>query len=304
MQSFSSAVKDEILDGINSRPKANSCFMGLLYACKHFEISGINFVTENKRTADFFSRSCKDISGYETEFFELKKSSSTVYSAELSKDIAKKIFSYFNIPENYKETGYKNAPIPKRKLLPQFIGGMFLSCGSLTDPNKDYHMEFVFHSMDICNLLGIILIDNYNILPKQTERKRSQVVYIKESENIEDMLTLMGAQKSAIEIMNIKIYKDIRNKINRAVNCDSANIEKTLRAAEKQIEDIELIEKTIGLDELPDDLREIAEVRLENPDFNLKELGQALSSPISRSGANHRMERIKKTAEEIRKKQG
>ena len=148
------------------------------------------------------------------------------------------------------------------------------------------------------------LIENYGIIPKQTERKNSQVVYIKESENIEDMLTLMGAVNSSLEIMNIKILKDIRNKINRAVNCDNANIEKTLRASEKQIEDIELIESTIGFGELSEDLREIAELRLENPGYTLKELGQALSKPISRSGANHRLARISKIAEDIRKKQG
>ena len=101
---------------------------------------------------------------------------------------------------------------------------------------------------------------------------------------------------------NNKSLKDIRNKINRAVNCDNANIEKTLRAAEKQIEDIELIDSTIGLDELSEELREIAELRLENPDYNLKELGNALSVPISRSGANHRLSRIAQIAEDIRKK--
>ena len=304
MQSFSYAVKDEILDSINTRQKADACFMGLVFACKQADADRISFVTENNRTAEFFARSCKDITKREVQFNTLKKSNSTVYSLVLTGNLSGAVFDYFKIPADYKQNGYKYTPPIKKKMLPFFIGGMFLSCGSLTDPNKDYHMEFVFNSIEMCNFFGLLLIENFDITPKQTERKKSQVVYIKESENIEDMLTLMGAQKSAIEIMNIKIYKDIRNKINRAVNCDNANIEKSLRAAERQIADIELIEKTAGLDSLPDDLREIAELRLENPDFNLKELGQALSVPISRSGANHRLERISKIAEEIKNKHG
>lgn len=128
------------------------------------------------------------------------------------------------------------------------------------------------------------------------------MLYVKESEQIEDLLIMMGAQNAALELMNVKILKDVRNKINRAVNCDNANIEKTLRASERQLEDIDLIEKTCGLDSLPEDLKEIAQIRSEYPEYNLKELGQALSTPISRSGANHRMERIAKIAEEFRVK--
>ncbi len=113
---------------------------------------------------------------------------------------------------------------------------------------------------------------------------------------------IMGATNSSFELMNMKIYKDMRNKINRAVNCDNANIEKSLKAAERQIEDIELIDKTIGLSSLPDNLQEIADLRYNNPDYNLKELGQALNPPISRSGANHRLAKLSEIAEDIRLK--
>ena len=100
----------------------------------------------------------------------------------------------------------------------------------------------------------------------------------------------------------MKIYKDMRNKINRAVNCDNANIEKSLKAAERQIADIELIDETVGISSLPDNLQEMARIRYDNPDFNLKELGQAVNPPISRSGANHRLNKIAEIAEEIRSK--
>lgn len=305
MESFSFRAKSEILDEINSRPKADACLLGMLYTCKKFSPEGVLFVTENEKTMGFFERSINKICETDKAVFisENKKARSTVFTAEVDAGYAVKLFEYYKLPFDYRNNGYKTAVLPKKKLLPQFFGGAFISCGSISDPNKEYHFELVFPDIDMCNFFGLVLIENYNIIPKQTERKNSQVVYIKESENIEDMLTLMGSVSCSLEIMNIKILKDIRNKINRAVNCDNANIEKTLKASEKQIEDIQLIENTVGFGELSEDLAEIAELRLENPDYNLKELGQALSTPISRSGANHRLNRISKIAEEIREKQ-
>lgn len=123
---------------------------------------------------------------------------------------------------------------------------------------------------------------------------------MKDSESIEDTLTFMGATLSSLDLMNIKILKDVRNKTNRIANCDIANIEKAINAAGKQIADIELIERTIGFGELTKELREIAEMRLENPELSLRELGQMLPKPIGRSGVNHRMMKLAAIAEEIR----
>lgn len=305
MESFSYRVKSEILEQINSRQKADILLLGILYTCKEITENGITFVTENEKTIDFFVRSVNKICDDDNAVIitQTPKAKAVVYTASVNEIFAKKIFNYYKLPFDYKDNNYEKAVLPKKKLLPQFFGGAFLSCGSISDPNKDYHFELVFSDIPLCNFFGLALINSYGIIMKQTERKNSQVVYIKESENIEDMLTLMGAVNCSLEIMNIKILKDIRNKINRAVNCDNANIEKTLKASEKQIEDIELIERTIGFGNISDDLREIAEIRLENPDYNLKELGQALSKPISRSGANHRLARISQIAEDIRNKQ-
>ena len=190
--------------------------------------------------------------------------------------------------------------LPKEKYYSQLISGIFISCGSINDPEKKYHLEFVMPDIQLCNDFGLLLLENYGILAKQTERKNSQIVYIKESETIIDLLTIMGATNSSLELMNVKIMKDMRNKINRAVNCDNANIEKTLKAAEKQLIDIELIDDTVGIDSLPDVLQEIARVRYENPDISLKELGALLSPPLSRSGVNHRLVRLCEIAERIR----
>ena len=144
------------------------------------------------------------------------------------------------------------------------------------------------------------LLERLGIMSKYVERKGLYVLYFKGSEDIEDMLTLMGATKSSIELMNVKILKDVRNKANRIANCDAANIERTLKASEKQIEDIEYIMNTEGLESLTPELRNMAELRLENPDVSLKELGEMLDKPVGRSGANHRLKKLMEIADQIR----
>ncbi|MBQ7782862.1 MAG: DNA-binding protein WhiA, partial [Oscillospiraceae bacterium] len=180
-----------------------------------------------------------------------------------------------------------------------FIAGAFLSCGSMTEPLKEYHMEFAVPFEELCSDMKNVL-ERLGISSKYVERKGLYVLYFKGSEDIEDMLTMMGATKSSIELMNVKILKDVRNKANRIANCDAANIERTLRASEKQIEDIEYIMNTEGLDSLTPELRNMAEIRLENPDVSLKELGEMLDKPVGRSGANHRLKKLMEIAAAIR----
>lgn len=134
-------------------------------------------------------------------------------------------------------------------------------------------------------------------------RRNDYLLYYKESENIEDLLTYLGAPKSSLELMEVKIVKELRNRVNRATNCETANISKTVNAALSQIEDIRLIEASGGIGSLDEELRELARLRLQNPDMSLRELGQALTSPISRSGVNHRLRRISEYAAELRRKE-
>ena len=299
--SFSYNVKEEIISKINSKPKADACLMGILIACNNLSAEEITFLTEHKSVADFFklnvSRICED----ETAVFEQtidKKNQIVLYSLSIdNSDNRIKLLNYFRLDSSRR---LSENDLPKSKFYPQLISGIFLSCGSVNNPNKTYHLEFVLPTLDLCNDFGGLIVDNFEILPKHTERKNSQIVYIKESENIIDMLTIMGAVNSSLEIMNVKIYKDMKNKINRMVNCDNANIEKALKAAERQIADIELIDETVGIDSLPENLQEIARIRYDNPDFNLNDLGNAMNPPISRSGANHRLKKIAEIAEEIR----
>lgn len=301
-RSFSYNVKDELLSRINSASKADVCLMGILTFCNVLDDKEIVFLTEHSGAAQFFSdncaRICEDASAVSVS--ETSKRPDTVlYKLEVNgADNRMKLLNYFRMDSTRRLTP---DDLPKAKYYPQLISGIFLACGSVNNPEKKYHMEFVMPNIELCNDFGLLLIENYNILAKQTERSNAQVVYIKESENIIDLLTIMGATNSSLELMNVKIMKDLRNKINRAVNCDNANIEKTLKAAEKQLDDIELIDSTVGFDSLPETLQEIARLRYENPDISLKDLGLLLKPPISRSGVNHRLVRISEIADRLRK---
>jgi DNA-binding protein WhiA len=160
-------------------------------------------------------------------------------------------------------------------------------------------MEFTVPEEGLAEQLSTLLGD-IGVTAKTVLRRGQHIVYIKGSESIEDTLTFIGAQQCTLELMNVKIYKDVRNKANRIANCDAANIDKVVDAAMKQIEDITYIEKTKGLDYLSDELRELAELRLDNVDMSLKEIGDNLTVPISRSGVNHRFRKIAKIAEDLR----
>ncbi|SDA23849.1 hypothetical protein SAMN02910447_02389 [Ruminococcus sp. YE71] len=299
--SFSQRVKEEIISRINSSAKADACLYGLLLCTNILNEDEITLLTETVSVSEMFSVNVSRICGEgNLTVVPTERGGGTVmYSITVnSADARSKLLGYFRIGEGRQRLDPK---YPKNSLLPFMIAGMYLASGSISDPNKGYHMEMALPDLELCNFLGLTLLEKYDMLAKHVERKNHQVLYFKESDNIIDMLALMGATSASFELTNVKIYKDMRNNINRGVNCVNANIEKSIRAAEKQIEDIELIDAEMGLDTLPDNLREIAMLRYENPDFNLADLGAALTPPISRSGANHRLQKIAKIADDIRR---
>ncbi|MEG0772744.1 DNA-binding protein WhiA [Clostridium sp.] len=181
-----------------------------------------------------------------------------------------------------------------------YIRGAFLGGGSISNPEKTYHLEFVTHNSDYAYELSG-LINTYGLSSKVISRKNTFVIYIKEGEQIVDLLNIIGAHSSLLELENIRIMKEMRNNVNRLVNCETANLSKTVNAAVRQVESIKLIQNEIGLDRLHKNLREVAELRLEFPDESLKELGAMLEPPVGKSGINHRLRRIEKIAEELRK---
>lgn len=180
-----------------------------------------------------------------------------------------------------------------------YIRGAFICTGSVTDPEKNYHLEFSNTDYDHCVDLKKLIL-SFGIEAKIVERKNHYVLYIKEGEQIVDMLNIMSAHKALMELENVRIVKDLRNNLNRIVNCEAANINKVVSAAVKQINAIEYIRNTVGLNYLSPQLREMARLRLEYPDMSLKELGTKLNPPVGKSGVNHRLSKIMKIEKQLK----
>jgi DNA-binding protein WhiA len=180
-----------------------------------------------------------------------------------------------------------------------FLRGAFLGGGSISDPDKSYHMEFVTNSEEFAISLKD-LINSIGLNSKIVPRKSNHIVYLKESEQISDLLSVIGAHNALLSLQNTKILKEMRNNVNRIVNCETANLSKTVNAAVRQVEDINLIQRTIGISNLPNNLQEIAQIRVEYEDMTLKELGEMLDPPIGKSGVNHRLRKIGEIAEGLR----
>jgi len=184
-----------------------------------------------------------------------------------------------------------------------FLRGIFLSCGVVSVQKAGYHLELSVHNQEKCeHLYNLILEQGMKI--NRSSRRGVPFLYTKDSENIADFLTFIGAMQSSMEIMNIKIYKEVRSNVNRVVNCEAANIEKTVTAAARQIDDIKYIMDCGEFELLSSELKELAAIRIENPDISLNELGKLIDPPISRSGVNHRLERLRKIAFELRERKG
>lgn len=180
-----------------------------------------------------------------------------------------------------------------------FIRGAFLISGSLSNPKKSYHLEFVTEDIHKAQQLQEIICA-YRVEAKIIQRKKNYVVYIKEGSQIVDLLNVMEAHVALMKLENVRILKGMRNQVNRQVNCEAANISKTVTAAAKHIEDILYIRDNVGFGNLKEGLRDIAKLRLENPDASLKELGTMLLPPISKSGVNHRLRKLSMIAENYR----
>lgn len=200
-----------------------------------------------------------------------------------------------------------NYKLPKELLTNEccnraYLRGAFLGGGSVSDPEKAYHLEIVTHNEEFSEEL-MKLINSYQLTSKVILRKNSYVIYLKEGDQIVDLLNIIGAHNALLSFENIRIVKQMRNNVNRIVNCETANLSKIVEASLRQIQNIQYIQKKSGLKILPDSLREIAELRLRYKDASLKELGQKLNPPVGKSGVNHRLRKIDKIADKLRGKE-
>ncbi|MFA9423830.1 MAG: DNA-binding protein WhiA [Sedimentibacter sp.] len=309
---FSSKIKDELSrTEINDIQTAKAEISALVrtmgyISLKGFNNMGIEFSTENAAVARRIFKLLKIAYDISTQVSveksnRLKKHNNYIIKIDdkLAKDfllntrIAKGDFSIMTFDYSVPDDLIKN-DLSKRA----YIKGSFMGCGSISDPEKSYHAEFVSskeeQSTGICKLL-----EKYGIVGKTIYRKNYYVTYIKESEQISDLLALMGAHKSLLDFENVRAIKETRNQINRVINCETANLDKIVDTSMRQINSIKILKKHKAIDKLPDHLRELAYLRMKRKDASLKELGQMLNPPLGKSGVNHRLRKIEEIAKEL-----
>ena len=237
----------------------------------------------------------------------MENRSSRIYSVCIRKhedairvlQAAKLIDLYGEIEENLSLA--QNVVIRKSCCKRAFIRGAFLAAGSISDPEKFYHFEIACTAPAKAVQLQELMLF-FGLEAKIIQRKKYNVVYLKEGSQIVDILNVMEAPVALMELENIRILKEMRGSVNRKVNCETANIHKTVSAAVKQIEDISYIRDHMGFEKLPDTLREIADLRLARPEATLKELGEVLDPPVGKSGVNHRLRKLGEMAEDLRQR--
>lgn len=297
--SFSSDIKKELCDVRElSLQQAEAMLYGIMYASRMDEGRPL-IQTENIDLMNAAAELLRAVfPNVRTGIVRLVKNSGSLYTLKIRsgwEDIAERFGDFSSISREAVSGGDEESGA--------FLRGVFVSCGSVTDPNKEYHLELVLPENDRTPAL-LDFIAEHGMSLKETARggarSKKTVLYAKESELIEDCLTYIGAANHSMEIMQVKIVKDFRNRVNRSVNCENANLDKTVAASNKSTADIEYIFSTMGADWLSPDLRETARLRVENPEMSLSELCGIFPEKISRSGLNHRLKKLSKLAEELR----
>lgn len=311
--SFSSELKDELARvQVQEMDAMISELAGFIRMCGRINITGngnlsISFITEHAATSRrifSFLRTLyqEDISVEVRRSDQRKKKNS--YQVHLREDGACRLLLddvKFLKNENVFMPRYSIDPylIRRRDLARALVRGAFLGAGTISNPKKTYHLEFVTSQASFAKSLQGIL-GNLGVKAGLTARKEDFVVYLKEGEMISDLLSMMGSNQGVLAFEDVRVMKDMRNQVNRLVNCETANLSKTINAGLRQIEDIKWIDKVLGLQELPDSLQEMARVRLLNPSASLKELGELMNPKVGKSGVNHRLKKIQEIAENLR----
>lgn len=304
--SFSKETKAELCNiEIRNEEQQKAIVYGMLLFSRTFSCRSISLATECHPVAKMYSEM---ISAQTKTIVECsvnltrRGGENKVFSLSVpNKSDCEKIYDFFGHNSKQPNLRINRANIENDDCLSSFIRGTFLACGNVTDPEKDYHLEFVVPHKNLAGDLEKIIseINEIHIKPHIINRKGSYIVYIKGSKNITNILNYIGAVNSADIIIQKKNYKLIRNQVNRTTNSLTANLKRTANAAAKQIYAINIIKEKRGLDYLASDLKQLAEIRVEYPEYSLRELGEALSPPISRSGVNHRIQRIMDIYEEL-----
>lgn len=295
---FSSKVKDELLNIETENPCCilAECY-GLMLFGRGFSAKEVFISTENHNVAERYKALAERFTKSPCTVSKTAPGKITVSVSNRADRLA--VLNAFGYDGKERTRRMNWANISEECCIGSFLRGAFLACGTVNSPEKNYHLEFVVPHMYLSGDLQKFLSDNY-MTAKEVTRNGSYVLYFKDSGEIEDVLTIMGASNCVLELMGVKMYKDMRNNVNRRLNFESANLDRTVNAALVQTEAIEILAKHGVLNELPEEIREIAALRLENPDFSLKQIGDNMKANMSRSGVNHRLKKLCTMAEKYK----
>lgn len=294
--SFSLEVKQE-LSKINSLADKNNVkceLMGYLVTSNtSVQKNKVRFSTESQYNINRFSKLLNNL-GFVNYDIKIQRN---MYSIFINKNDIQELI---RAEENINITNEILSYFLKSEILEKaFIKGTFLGSGTINNPEKKYHLEIFLKNLETAKYI-IEILRKYSIDFKILERSKKYAIYTKEGEEISKFLALMGASASVLKFEEIRVYRDIKNNINRKVNCETANLNKIVNSSVKQINDIKYIKERGKFNELSEQLKEIAIVRIENPDMSLEELGKLLKKPIGKSGVNHRLRKIQKIVEELK----
>ncbi len=296
--SFSKSIKEELskINNFADKPAIKLEFVGYLIS-KNVSIikTKIRYSTENEYNINRFSKLLNNLKiDYQI------KLKGKVYQINFKKiDLEEILYIENDILLNEQVIN----KIQNENLAKAFARGAFLGGGSFNNPNNKYHLEIVLKNISNAQIL-LEILKIFNIDVKMLKRKNATSIYCKDAEEISKILAFLGASKAVLNFEEIRVVRDTRNNINRLVNCETANLNKTIEASVEQMKEIEYLKKTNKFDELPSTLKEIADVRCKNPDASLLELGEMLENTIGKSGVNHRLKKICKIASELRKQNG
>lgn len=308
--SFSSEIKDEVAKiKVDDYKIILSELAGITPMCgilnfKNNKIS-MEYITENapvaRRIFTFLRRSFGfDVEVKNVRSTQLKKNVFIIYisqdeSCRLLLDELKYIKGASVFMINYAPTDLIKTSNEKKA----YIRGAFMGSGSITDPKKGYHLEFVSENESNAFFLRDT-INEFGLKSKVIMRKEKYIIYIKDSEQISDFLSLIGAYNSVLNYENVRVIKEMRNNVNRIVNCETANLNKTVKSSYDQVEDIKLIEREIGIENLDEDLKAIAKIRLENRSMSLNDIANSLEPKLSKSTVNYRFKKLRRIANKLR----
>ncbi|MDD5946591.1 MAG: DNA-binding protein WhiA [Oscillospiraceae bacterium] len=298
MASFSNSAKTEICAAVHGREARFAFLYGMLLSARRLTHERITLQTECEALAALLSSLLAEFCGdivFDTEYRTgSRRQALWCYSLQEKQSVQALLNAFSIVPEHR----VPNHPQLTQDSIPMLLSGIFVMNGSVTDPTRGYHLEIALPDAtlaeQICNDFA-----SYSIRMKMTKRKNEMILYLKDNESICDVLTLFGATASTLDLIGTQVLKSVRGQTNRRTNCDMANIDKTVRACEQQLADIAVIKREMGLENLPANLQEMARLRAEYPDACLRELGELSNPPVSRSGINHRLQKLSEIARKL-----